>query len=82
MPTRTFKLTIAISAMAIAFAAQAGGGPSGPEVTYPTQGHIGEVVVNPFKVAPLTAVVRDGGYKLSDVTVKVLPKMKGRTIEY
>ena len=82
MSTRTFKLTIAISAMAIAFAAQAGGGPSGPEVTYPTQGHIGEVVVNPFKVAPLTAVVRDGGYKLSDVTVKVLPKMKGRTIEY
>lgn len=48
MSTRTFKLTIAISAMAIAFAAQAGGGPSGPEVTYPTQGHIGEVVVNPF----------------------------------
>lgn len=52
MSTRTFKLTIAISAMAIAFAAQAGGGPSGPEVTYPTQGHIGEVVLNPFKVPP------------------------------
>lgn len=82
MTNPQFKLLVAVSAMTAAFAAQAGGGPSGPEVTYPTQGHIGEVIVNPYKVAPLTAVVRDGGYQLSDVTVKVLSKMKGRTIEY
>ena len=58
------------------------GGPSGPAVTYPVQGHIGEVIVNPYNVAPLTAVIRDGGYKLDDVTVKILPKPNGRTIEY
>ena len=51
-------------------------------VTYPVQGHIGEVIVNPYNVAPLTAVIRDGGYKLDDVTVKILPKPNGRTIEY
>ena len=63
-------------------AAAASGGPSGPAVTYPVQGHIGEVIVNPYNVAPLTAVIRDGGYKLDDVTVKILPKPNGRTIEY
>ena len=52
MTNPQFKLLVAVSAMTAAFAAQAGGGPSGPEVTYPTQGHIGEVIVNPFKVAP------------------------------
>ncbi len=62
--------------------ALAAGGPSGARVNFPVQGHIGEVVVNPYKIAPLTAVIRNGGYVLTDVTVKVLPKPNGRTIEY
>ena len=57
----------------VSAAVAASGGPSGPAVTYPVQGHIGEVIVNPYNVAPLTAVIRDGGYKLDDVTVKILP---------
>lgn len=34
-------LSISTSAMAM-------GGPSGPHVTYPVQGNIGEVIVNPY----------------------------------
>ena len=54
--------------LSISTPAMAMGGPSGPHVTYPVQGNIGEVIVNPYKVAPLTAVIRDAGYDLSDVT--------------
>ena len=43
-------------------AASAMGGPSGAAVGMPAQGHIGEVIVNPYKIAPLTAIVRTGGY--------------------
>mgnify|MGYP000074466515 CR=1 FL=1 len=42
-------------------AASAMGGPSGAAVGMPAQGHIGEVIVNPYKIAPLTAIVRTGG---------------------
>ena len=31
----------------------ASGGPSGPAVTFAVQGNIGEVIVNPYKLAPL-----------------------------
>ena len=82
---KSMKLSkIAAFAAFLGFSAAvaASGGPSGPAVTYPVQGHIGEVIVNPYNVAPLTAVIRDGGYKLDDVTVKILPKPNGRTIEY
>ena len=68
-------LSISTSAMAM-------GGPSGPHVTYPVQGNIGEVIVNPYKVAPLTAVIRDAGYDLSDVTVRIVPKTNGQEITY
>lgn len=74
---KSMKLSkIAAFAAFLGFSAAvaASGGPSGPAVTYPVQGHIGEVIVNPYNVAPLTAVIRDGGYKLDDVTVKILPK--------
>ena len=70
---KSMKLSkIAAFAAFLGFSAAvaASGGPSGPAVTYPVQGHIGEVIVNPYNVAPLTAVIRDGGYKLDDVTVK------------
>ena len=72
----------AVAVLSISSASMAAGGPSGPKVTYPVQGHIGEVIVNPYKVAPLTAVIRDGGYELSDVTVRIVPKANGQEIKY
>ena len=33
-------------------------------------------------MAPLTAVIRDAGYDLSDVTVRIVPKTNGQEITY
>ena len=60
----------------------ASGGASGPAVAFKAQGNIGEVMVNPYKIAPLTAVIRNGGYVVKNATVTVLPKMGGQTIRY
>lgn len=35
---------------------------------------LGEIVVNPFKVAPLTAIVKDGGLAIGNAHVRILPK--------
>lgn len=82
----TFKALAVAGVIAVAqLSAQpsfAMGGASGPHVNYGTQGHLGEVIVNPYRIAPLTAVIRNGGYDLSNVTVKVLPKPNGVPIEY
>lgn len=51
----------------------AGAGPSGP-ITHKGKGKIGAVYMNPYGIAPLTAVIMSGGYNLSDVSVVV----KGR----
>ena len=75
-------LTIAVAAACAAGAAMAMGGASGANVTYAVQGHIGEVVWNPYKIAPLTAVIRNGGYELKDVHVRIVPKMGGQEIAY
>ena len=61
---------------------QAAGGGSGPKVSFVAQGHIGEVIVNPYRIAPLTAIIRNGGYKLTEATVRVLPKKDGQEICY
>lgn len=58
------------------------GGASGAKTDYIVQGQIGEVVVNPYDVAPLTAVIKDGGYNLKDVTVRIVPKEGGQEIKY
>ena len=75
-------LTVAVAAACAAGAAMAMGGASGANVTYAVQGHIGEVVWNPYKIAPLTAVIRNGGYELKDVHVRVVPKTGGQEIAY
>ena len=62
--------------------ANAAGGGSGPNVRYPVQGQIGEVITNPYKIAPLTAVIRNGGYVLKDATVRIVPKKGGAEIKY
>lgn len=56
--------------------------PSGPAVTFAVQGNIGEVIVNPYKLAPLTAIIRNGGYELQDVEVRIVPKQNGQEIKY
>lgn len=58
------------------------GGASGAKTDYLVQGKIGEVVMNPYEIAPLTAVIRNGGYTLKDVKVRVVPKKGGQEIAY
>lgn len=58
------------------------GGSSGPAVKYPVSGKIGAVLLNPYDIAPLTAVIKNGGYQLSDVSVTVEPKEGGQPISY
>ena len=58
------------------------GGPSGAKLDYAITGAIGEVVVNPYDTAPLTAVIKNGGYTLSNVKVTIVPKQGGQVISY
>ncbi|MCF0254244.1 MAG: aryl-sulfate sulfotransferase, partial [Duodenibacillus sp.] len=74
---------VAMAAFALTSAqALAAGGASGAAVKYAKQGKIGEVVTNPYKIAPLTAVIRNGGYVLSDVSVRIVPKANGSELKY
>ena len=76
------SILCASMALAIPAAAFAMGGASGPHTNYIMQGHLGEVMMNPYEIAPLTAVIRDNGYDLSDVTVRIVPKTNGQEIKY
>jgi arylsulfate sulfotransferase len=58
------------------------GGPSGPKLDYAITGKIGEVVINPYDIAPLTAIIKNGGYVLKDVSVRIVPKPGGQEIKY
>lgn len=78
-------LALALSGIGLSFAlspAVMAEGASGPHVQYTVQGHIGEVVVNPYRIAPLTAVIRNGGYEISNATVRIVPKNGGQEIKY
>ncbi len=80
-----FALSAAVAAaLAAGFCSPvfAVGGASGPHVAYPSIGQIGEVVANPYGIAPLTAVIRNGGYMLKDVSVRIVPKKDGQEIKY
>lgn len=60
----------------------AAGGASGPK-TFNAVGKIGAVVMNPYGVAPLTAIINNGGYGLGDIKVTVKGKgEKGVDIIY
>lgn len=60
----------------------AGAGPSGP-MGHKGKGKIGGVYMNPYGIAPLTAVIMKAGYTLSDVSVKVKAKgEKGVDLSY
>ncbi|QKF81212.1 aryl-sulfate sulfotransferase [Halarcobacter ebronensis] len=58
------------------------GGPSGPKLDYQIPGKLGYVMMDPYGYAPLTAVITDGGYKVKDAHVKIVPKKGGQTVEY
>ncbi|HDV6578859.1 TPA: aryl-sulfate sulfotransferase [Campylobacter lari] len=58
------------------------GGASGAKIDYQAQGQIGAIRLNPYGLSPLSAVIVDGGYKLSDVSVAIVPKPNGQTISY
>lgn len=76
-----FKLLPVVAGIfAAAFAApsHAVGGPSGMKVGYAAQGTLGETIVNPYGLAPLTAVIKNGGYVLKHATVRIVPKRAGR----
>ena len=83
---QSFTLKLAAAAVAAACIlpgiASASGGGSGPNVQYAVQGKIGEVITNPYKIAPLTAVIRNGGYQLKDAAVRIVPKHGGAEIKY
>lgn len=76
------RTMIAAVAFALAGGAFAAGGSSGPAVKYPKQGQIGEIITNPYRIAPLTAIIRNGGYKLENVSVRIVPKKDGQEISY
>ena len=73
---------ICASFVLVADVSVASGGSSGPAVAFRSTGNIGEVIVNPYKVAPLTAVVRNGGYEIHNASVRVLPKQGGQELAY
>lgn len=85
--TRTLKTSALTSAVLAVFAlsttpAWAVGGPAGSKVDFPVQGDLGEIVNNPYDIAPLTSVIRNGGYVLLDAHVRILPKKGGVEIAY
>jgi arylsulfate sulfotransferase len=51
----------------------AAGGGSGPK-SYNAVGKIGAVRMNPYDLAPLTAIIMNGGYKITGVSVSIAPK--------
>ena len=82
-PTRAAVLVgAALLSATFAFPVMAAGGASGPKVAYMAQGNIGEVMVNPYRIAPLTAVIRSGGYVVKNASVRIVPKQNGQEIRY
>ncbi len=84
MQKRVFLKGILATALTGALQAHAMGTASGPAVVgyAGQQGPLGIVEVNPYGVAPLTAVIRNGGYELLKAHVRVVPKKGGQEIAY
>lgn len=84
MRVRMLPILMAVAAVGLCSSglSYAVGGSSGLAVQYKVQGQLGETVVNPYGLAPLTAVIRNGGYVLKQARVRVLPKKGGQEISY
>ena len=75
-------LVVGAIASSVPNVALAIGGASGPKLTYNIPGKIGEIIVNPYGLAPLTAVIKNGGYELKNAKVTVVGKKGGVDISY
>lgn len=73
---------LAAAGAAVPMSAFAFGGPSAPATIYKKQGAIGELKMNPYKIAPLTAIIRNGGYVIQNASVRIIPKEGGQEIAY
>lgn len=78
----TLAVTIPLAFSVLPTTVQAAGGASGPVVAFAVQGQLGEIVMNPYKIAPLTAVIRNGGYVIEDASVRIVPKKDGADLKY
>lgn len=58
------------------------GGASGANIDWEIKGKLGAIRMNPYGYAPLTAVIMDGGYEVSNATVTIVPKENGQMIKY
>ena len=68
------KAVIAALAPLSMTSAYAAGGPSGAHIGYQHQGQLGAVDMNPYKIAPLTAIIRDAGFTIQNIHVRIVPK--------
>lgn len=78
----TLAVAIPLAFSVLPTTVQAAGGASGPVVAFAVQGQLGEIVMNPYKIAPLTAVIRNGGYVIEDASVRIVPKKDGADLKY
>lgn len=76
------KAVIAALAPLSLTSAFAAGGPSGAHIGYQHQGQLGAVDMNPYKIAPLTAIIRDAGFTIQNIHVRIVPKANGQEIAY
>ncbi|TEY03137.1 aryl-sulfate sulfotransferase [Campylobacter sp. US33a] len=58
------------------------GGASGTKTNWEIQGKIGAIKLNPYGLSPLTAIITNGGYELSDIKVSIVPKPNGQALDY
>ena len=79
LPAMIGIMAVGMTASSLSYAV---GGPSGLAVKYKAQGQLGETVVNPYGMAPLTAVIRNGGYVIKKASVRIVPKKGGQEIKY
>ena len=76
------SLLTAALALALPLSVMASGGASGTKIDWIVEGELGTVVINPYDIAPLTAVIRNGGYVLTKASVRIVPKKGGQEIRY
>ncbi|MBZ7986952.1 aryl-sulfate sulfotransferase [Campylobacter canadensis] len=75
-------ISIVAASMIFSQAAFAIGGASGARIDWQTQGKIGALVLDAYGISPLSAVILNGGYELSDISVSIVPKKDGQELSY
>ncbi|MFT7004124.1 MAG: arylsulfate sulfotransferase [Sulfurimonas sp.] len=75
-------LVASIAVTSVPTVAMAMGGASGAKLTYRIKGQLGPVIMDKYGIAPLTAIIDDGGYTIKNAKVTIVPKKDGQTISY